>query len=171
VEVKLSAATVAIWHEGRCVAEHERGYGRHQEILNLEHYLEVLAHKPGALAGSKPLAQWRQAGRWPASYDRFWQGLIDRHGRPAGTKAMIELLRLGRRHGPPALRAAIEAALALGCTDSAAVRHLLTARSLERGPSLPLDVTALVEFERPLPTVGEYDRLLSAVHPDGSVAR
>src|SRR5262249_14574429 len=84
VAVKLSAATVAIWHAGRCVAEHERSYGRHQEILNLEHDLEVLAHKPGALAGSKPLAQWRPAGRWPASYDRFWQGLIERHGRPAG---------------------------------------------------------------------------------------
>ncbi|HVB27349.1 MAG TPA: IS21 family transposase, partial [Mycobacteriales bacterium] len=52
VEVKLSADTVAIWHAGRCVAAHPRGYGRQQEILDLEHYLDVLAHKPGALAGS-----------------------------------------------------------------------------------------------------------------------
>ena len=84
---------------GSRVASHERCYGRHQEILDLEHYLDVLEHKPGALAGSKPLAQWRQLGRWPASYDRFWQGLIERHGRQAGTKEMIELLQLGRDYG------------------------------------------------------------------------
>jgi hypothetical protein len=29
-------------------------------LLNLEHYLDVLERKPGAMAGSTPLAQWRQ---------------------------------------------------------------------------------------------------------------
>src|ERR1700704_2900451 len=42
-----------------------RSYGRHQQVLDLEHYLDVLEHKPGAFAGSKPLDQWRRAGRWP----------------------------------------------------------------------------------------------------------
>ncbi|HEX2186201.1 MAG TPA: IS21 family transposase, partial [Chloroflexota bacterium] len=97
VQVQLRAASVEIWHAGRRVARHERCYGRYQEVLDLEHYLDVLAHKPGALAGSKPLEQWRRAGRWPESYDRFWQGLIERQGRSAGTRAMIELLQLGRR--------------------------------------------------------------------------
>jgi transposase len=161
VEAKLTAATVEIWHAGRCVARHERCYGRQQEILDLEHYLDVLVHKPGALAGSKPLEQWRQSGRWPASYDRLWEDLIDRHGRQAGTKAMIGLLHLGRRHGQPQLRAAIEAALALGCTDGAAVRYLVTAQTLERVHLAPLEVDALTQFERPLPTVADYDRLLA----------
>src|SRR3989449_474072 len=79
----------AVGREGEGVARHERDYGRYREILELEHYLDVLEHKPGALAGSKPLAQWRAAGRWPASYDRLWQALIERHGKPAGTKEMI----------------------------------------------------------------------------------
>src|SRR5207302_8547565 len=108
VQVQLRAAGVEIWHEGRRVAEHERCYGRYQEILDLEHYLDVLAHKPGALAGSKPLEQWRQLGRWPASYDELWTGLIARQGRAAGTKALIELLQLGRRYGQDRLRTAIE---------------------------------------------------------------
>jgi transposase len=72
VQAKLSASTVEVWHAGRCVARDARCYGRHQEILDLEHYLDVLEHKPGALAGSKPLEQWRQLGRWPTSYDRLW---------------------------------------------------------------------------------------------------
>jgi hypothetical protein len=159
--VKLAASTVEVWHEGRCVARHERCYGRQQEILDREHYLDVLEHKPGALAGSKPLEQWRQLGRWPASYDQLWQGLIERHGRQAGTREMIALLQLGRAHGPAKLRLTIEAALALGCTDGAAVRHLLTAGQRERPRSEPIDIGELAAFERPLPTLGEYDRLLA----------
>jgi transposase len=162
VEARLAAASVEIWHEGKRVARHERSYGRYQEILDLEHYLDVLERKPGALAGSKPLEQWRRLGRWPESYDRFWQALIDRHGRSAGTKAMVELLQLGRSHGQGALRGAIDAALVLGCTDEAAVRHLVTARSLEHAPPQTVEIGALAQFERPLPTVGEYDQLLLA---------
>lgn len=165
VAVKLSATTVAIWHAGRCVARHERCYGRQQEILDLEHYLDVLAHKPGALAGSKPLDQWRQLGRWPASYDRFWEGLMARQGRQAGTKAMIELLQLGRTYGQPRLRAAIEQALALGCTDSAAVHHLVTAPDHARVPAATVELGALARFERPLPDVTPYDRLLPVGGP------
>jgi transposase len=161
VEARLSAASVEIWSDGKRVARHERSYGRYQEILDLEHYLDVLERKPGALAGSKPLERWRRLGRWPESYDRFWQGLIERHGRSAGTKAMVELLQLGRTHGQLALRGAIDAALVLGCTDEAAVRHLVGAQSLERTPPQAVEVGALAQFERPLPAVGEYDQLLA----------
>jgi len=161
VEARLAAATVEVWYEGKPVAHHERCYGRYQEILDLEHYLDVLERKPGALAGSKPLEQWRRLGRWPESYDRFWQALIERHGRQVGTKAMVGLLQMGRAHGHAALRGAIEAALVLGCTDEAAVRHLVTAQSLEHARPATVEVGVLAQFERPLPTVGEYDQLLA----------
>lgn len=163
VQVKLSATTVAVWHEGRCVATHERCYGRYQEVMDLEHYLDVLRHKPGALAGSKPLEQWRKGGRWPASYDTLWQGLMQRLGKQAGTKEMVGLLQLGRTHGEAALRRAVEATLALGCQDSAAVRHLLAAADLERVPAPPLQLGFLAQFDRPQPSVQDYDRLLVGV--------
>src|SRR3978361_1802399 len=75
VQAKSYASTVELWHEGRCVARHERCYGRQQQILDLEHYLDVLARKPGALAGSRPLEQQRQAGLWPECFDEIWQAL------------------------------------------------------------------------------------------------
>jgi hypothetical protein len=159
----LWAAHVEIWHAGRRIARHERCYGRYQEILDLEHYLDVLAHKPGALAGSKPLEQWRQLGRWPASYDQLWEGLIARQGRAAGTKAMIEVLQLGRRHGPDRLRAAVETALALGCRDAAAIRHLLATPTLAHHPPPALGPHALARFDRPLPALDRYDELLAEV--------
>lgn len=160
VQVKLAAAVVEVWHEGRRVATHERCYGRHQEVLNLEHYLDVLERKPGALAGSTPLAQWRQRGHWPAGYDTFWQGLMVRLGKQAGTREMIGLLQLGRVHGQTALRRAITEALALGVQDSAAVRHLLSTPQLERPRPAVVEVGVLAAYERPLPDLGPYDRLL-----------
>lgn len=127
VEARLRADIVELWHEGTCVARHERCYSRQQQILDLEHYLDVLRKKPGALAGSTPLAQWRQAGRWPESFDQLWQALIMRHGRQPGTRQMIELLSLGTAEGWDRLRVAVEQALSLGCHDVAAIRHLLVA--------------------------------------------
>lgn len=159
-QAKITATTIEVWHAGRRVARHERCYGRQQEILDLEHYLDVLEHKPGALAGSTPLAQWRRLGRWPASYDQFWQGLIERLGKPAGTREMIGLLQLGRMHGFAALRQAIEMALTLGCGDSAAVRHLLTTPREVAPPPTLADLGRLAQFERPLPAVTAYDQLL-----------
>jgi hypothetical protein len=160
VEAKVTASCVELWHEGRCVATHERCYGHHQEILELEHYLNVLERKPGALAGSKPLAQWRAAGRWPDSYDRLWQGLVERLGRGKGTGEMIGLLQLGRTCGQEKLRAAVEGSLAMGCGDSAAVRYLLTAKESRRRSPIPMEVGELAAFERPLPEIDDYDLLL-----------
>jgi hypothetical protein len=107
------------------------------------------------------LEQWRQAGRWPTSYDRLWQALMERQGRQLGTKTMIELLQLGREHGFARLRVAIEAALDLGCTDAAAARHLLVAETLvHERPAPLLELGALSRYERPLPEVHTYDDLL-----------
>ena len=123
-QAKLLPAYVEIWQERECVARHERSFGRYEQVLDLEHYLDVLEKKPGALAGSSPLRQWRERGRWPESFDRLWQSLQERHGKHPGTREMIELLTLGKRHGWERLQQAVEKALALGCTDAAAVRHL-----------------------------------------------
>ena len=101
VQAKIYASTVELWRDGRCVASHERCYRRQQQILDLEHYLDVLFRKPGALAGSKPLEQKRQAGLWPVSFDQIWQALIERHGKQSGTKQMIDLLKLSQKYGHP----------------------------------------------------------------------
>ena len=99
VQAKVHSAYVEIWHQGECVARHERCFNRQQKVLNLEHYLDALTKKPGAFAGSTALEQWRAQGRWPASFDRFWEALKQRRGKQAGTRAMIDVLLLGRQYG------------------------------------------------------------------------
>jgi hypothetical protein len=91
----------------------------------------------------------------------MWQALMQRQGRQVGTKTMIELLQLGREHGFGRLRVAIEAALELGCTDAAAVCHLLAAETLVHERPAPLvGLGMLSQYERPLPDVNAYDHLL-----------
>jgi len=163
VEAKTYAAYVEIWREGRCVARHERCFSRQQKVLNLEHYLDVLVKKPGALAGSIPLEQWRAQGRWPESFDRFWENLRQRRGRQDGTRAMIDVLLLGRQHGYEPVRRAVEQALTLGSSDVAMIRYLLeTERTEQRVPAAALEVGWLSQYERPQPDLQDYDRLLTA---------
>jgi len=162
VEARVYPAHVELWHEGACVARHDRCYRRQQQILDLEHYLEVLEQKPGALAGSKPLEQWRKLGRWPASYDRFWEELMRRQGKQGGTRQMIGLLQLGKVKGYAGLARALESALAAGCSDEAAVRYLLTVEGEKRPATEAVEVGWLDRYQRPRPVMKEYDELLAA---------
>ena len=158
--VRVLPLFVEVLFEGRLVARHERAYGRHEHVLDLEHYLDVLRRKPGALSGAKALAQWRAQGRWPECYDRLWRTLSERLGRSEGSRAMIELLEQGRRHGYDRLTRAVEDALAFGCTDPAAVKYLMRAAQLERPRAEALEVGELARFERPQPEMSAYDELL-----------
>jgi hypothetical protein len=151
---------VEIWHSGRRVARHERCHRRRQHVLDLEHYLDVLSHKPGALAGSKPLAQWREAGR--ACLLRRTLGPAACPARQQnGTRAMVAVVALGREFGHDALHAAITTAVSLGACDVAAVRYLLTEAGLHEGQPRAIDVGALARYDRPMPTMAEYDVLLT----------
>lgn len=163
VTVKLLPLTVEAWHEGHVVARHERCYGRGQSLYELEHYLDVLEHKPGALAGSTPLAQWREKGRWPTSFDELWAKLNHRHGKLDGTRQMVDVVRLGREHGYDELRRVVRLALELGCTDIEALRHLLDTAVLYREPERALDdaeLGHLARYERPASGVSHYNELL-----------
>ena len=161
VEARVYSSMVEFRHDGVCVAEHERSYDRGRQILDLEHYLDVLEQKPGALRGSKPLAEWRAQGRWPESYDRLWELMTDRHGRQAGARSMVAVIRMGCEFGHARLEASVVAALELGCMDVAAIRHLLMSDQLQHAAHQRVEIGVLAAYERPLPTMIEYNQLLT----------
>ena len=80
----------------------------------------------------------------------------------SGTKQMIDLLKLSQKYGHQKLRDAIELALATGCYDTAAVRHLLDGDELRHVSCEAIDVGYLERYARPLPVMHEYDQLLTA---------
>jgi len=162
VTARVWPSLIEIIHDGECVARHQRNYGRGHQILTLEHYLDVLEKKPGAMAGSTPLAQWRRAGRWPDCLDRIWKKLEERHGKSGGTREMIGLVRVGLGSGWDRLISAVEEALRLGVTDEAAVLHIMRTPDAEERRRYQLALSEeLAQFERPQPVMDEYDLLLT----------
>jgi len=160
--VRVWPTEVVILHDLERVAEHPRCYGRGHQVLNLEHYLDVLETKPGAMAGCTPLKQWREAGRWPDCLDRIWEKLEERHGRSGGTREMITLVRTGLTEGWDRLIGAVEEALRLGVSDAAAVQHILRMPDAEERRQHALVLAEeLMQFERPIPKLDDYDLLLA----------
>ena len=66
VNVRLGATIVEVRAGGRVVARHERAVTQGHPVLVLDHYLEVLVRKPGALPGATALAQAREQGAFTA---------------------------------------------------------------------------------------------------------
>ena len=128
VRVLLRATELLVFDGARQVAVHARATMRGAEVLTLDHYLEVLTRKPGALPGATALSQARAAGTFTATDDAFWAAARtaarsnDRDsnrgdgsdGDAAGTRALIEVLLLHRTLPTDAVVAGMRAALTLG---------------------------------------------------------
>ena len=52
------------------------------------------------------------------------------------------------------------ATVSLGACDVAAVRYMLTEAGLHKAPPEAIDVGALARYDRPMPSVADYDMLL-----------
>ena len=80
VRVMLSANELRIFDGSKLAAVHPRLIAAGDEHLELDHYLEILVRKPGALPGSAALAQARAAGAFTSAHDAFWAAARARHG-------------------------------------------------------------------------------------------
>jgi hypothetical protein len=183
VRVSLRASELVICDGRREVARHARLTRKGSQSLTLDHYLEVLVRKPGALPGATALVQARESGVFTAAHEAFWAGSRRAHGDFGGTQAMIEVLLL-HRHLPHAdIVAALGLVVAVGGTTADVVA--VEARKLARlRPELEVPteasaatrrVVSLTERRlldpaaviaglpadtRPLPSVAAYDELL-----------
>ncbi|MHA6751651.1 IS21 family transposase [Dermacoccus nishinomiyaensis] len=186
VRVSLRASCVVVFEGRTIVATHPRLGTRGVTRVELDHYLEVLRHKPGAFPGSTALAQARAAGAFTAAHDAFWAAARKTSGDVAGTQELIDVLLLHRSLPAEAVIAGITSALSVGAIspDVVAVearRHATTHTPIPttptrggtvvnlppRRPTDPHQVIAhLPEDTRPLPTVTAYDELLRRRQPD-----
>jgi transposase len=160
VAARIGASEIVFAHDGREVARHTRLQSRFQTSAQLDHYLELLKHKPGALARSLPLAQEREHGHWPECFDRLWQAISDRVGAAEAARQMVDVLLLCRELGPARVELAVRGALAAGAHDGRAVAVL--ARRQERPTPVPLTGLdqRLADTARALPDLAGYDELL-----------
>jgi transposase len=186
VRVELGASELVVYDRSVQVARHERLSGKAGARLELDHYLEALVRKPGALAGATALEQARAAGSFTPLHDAWWAAACKAHGDQQGTRALIEVLLLGRRLPREQLLAGLQAALGVGALTSDAVAlearkaadHAVTtptaapelaAADLTQQPATQTTtvtfltqrrLAALPPDTRPPPSVAAYDQLL-----------
>jgi transposase len=175
LRVKLSASAVTVYDRNTVVARHQRAIGKGAKVLDLDHYLEILLRKPGALPGATALAQARASKVFTAEHEAFWAAARKAHGDAAGTRALVEVLLLHRHLDRADVLAGITAALSVGSTSSDVVALEARKAAERRGAAAGPDdanrggrVVVLAEHrcasvpadERPLPSVDQYDTLL-----------
>ena len=176
LRVKLSASTVNVFNRNTEVARHQRAVGKGVKVLELDHYLEILLRKPGALPSATALVQARASGVFTATHDAFWAAARKALGDSAGTRALIEVLLLHRHLEHADVIAGISAALSVGSVSAdvvavearkAAQRRGIQPSAVEPTPRrqqvVSLTERRLAELagdDRPLPSVEAYDDLL-----------
>jgi len=163
VAVRIGARQVTISHGGSVVAVHERLHERYATSAVLDHYLELLARKPGGLERSLALSQQRQRGAWPAADDELWTALGERYGRSEAARQMVDVLMLCREHGAERVELAVRGALTAGAHDGNAVAVLArraTATATATAPAPLTDLSPrLAVHDRPAPVLSDYDQL------------
>jgi transposase len=162
VRARIGAREITISHAGAVVARHERLHGRFGTSAQLDHYLELLARKPGGLERSLPLAQERERGAWPRAFDELWAALADRYGHSEAARQMVDVLMLCREHGPARVVLAVRGALAAGAHDGRAVAVLTRRAETAHAAPAPLGdlQPRLAAHARPAPDLTDYDQLL-----------
>jgi hypothetical protein len=161
IRVRLGASHVEAFDGTKVVARHQRSLHKATETLTLDHYLEILTRKPGAMLGATALVQARQAGTFTHAHQRFWDQARRRLGDQGGTRALIEVLLTHRRLPPEAIVEALQAANQTGITDPAVVIVEARRHADQRPPADVVPIGALARYDRPVPTVAAYDQLLT----------
>ena len=161
LSVRLSARMVKVFDGPKCVAVHERAFGRYVEVLLLDHYLEVLKTKPGGLPGATALVQAKASGAFTATHQRYWDAVRRAHGDQAGTRALVEVLLAHRTMPAAVLVAAMDRAVKSGALDPQVV--LIDARAGQVAHVAPvIPIATLAKYDRPTPSLTDYDQLLTA---------
>jgi transposase len=181
VRVVLHASHLVVYDQNVEVARHERLIAKGSCRLELDHYLEALVRKPGAFPGATALEQARSAGKFTPVHDAWWAQARKIHGEREGTRALIEVLLLGRHIAHEHLVAGLAAALRAGAltADAVALEARKAAQTeneppahIPTAPTASRQQTATVTFmhewrlahlppdTRPLPSVAPYDQLL-----------
>ncbi len=169
VPVRLGAEHLEVCDPdgGAIVAVWPRSLHKGVQHLALDHYLEVVQRKPGALPGSLALTQARAQGLFTAIHQRFWDRARAQTSDAEGTRRICEVLLLQRRTPADRVIAGMAAALSVDSTDPAVVAvEARRAGGTPLAQVIPLDAVRdrdrIDNDERPLPSLSGYDTLLEA---------
>ena len=87
VDVKIHSDQLKLYYQDKLIGTHQRSYGAHTWTISLDHYLDTLHKKPGALNNSEALAQ--SSDHLRDMYAKYYQ---------QSSRDFIELLLYCRKH-------------------------------------------------------------------------
>ena len=169
VDVAIGGMGITVRSQGQVVATHPRAVFKGEQVLNLDHYLEVLIRKPGAMAGATALARAKAGGGFTGIHQQFWDAARRAHGDGPGTRNLIGVLQLHRTMGTAEIVAGMQAALLAGTTNPDVVaaearRHLDTRRAvptLEPPENTAAMAVPAIAWNRAKPSLEAYDTLIT----------
>jgi transposase len=121
--VEIYENSVRVLVGDQCAAEHRRGRGKREFILDPLHFIDVIAHKHRSATRALAFAN----ERLPRSLIELRDRLLDRDG-PMATKTWMAVLQLALKSSLSALGEAADFALASGTLDPEAIALLLRQR-------------------------------------------
>jgi len=152
LEVRVDGRWVRVLAEGQEVARHPRHFGKHQQILNREHYQGLWQTRAGAAFARLEkgfLTAYGEVGR------RFYEGLG--HKTERLQQALQAIMRLESHYPHADIVTALQLAVDHRFFDPLAVEYLLRVGNLDTGavPTLPTPLEIPVEQR----SLSQYDAL------------
>ena len=133
LDARVTNNTVELFHKGRRIASHRRGYRR-------GHHTTVAQHMPN---GHRAYAEWtpQRLVRWaersgPATAELVQHILATRVHPQLGFRSCLGIMRLGKRYGDVRLEAACRRALAIGTYAYKSIESILK-NGLDKKPLPP----------------------------------
>ncbi len=158
--VRLTATKVEVLDGSKVIANHVRAIGRYVDVLCLDHYLEVLVRKPGALPGATALAQAKSSGAFTISHQHYWDAARRDQGDGPGTRALVEVLLAHRTLPAHVLAVAMDRAVATNMLNPEVV-IIDARRAAEQHVAPVVPIGELDRYHRPTPSLQGYDDLLT----------
>lgn len=119
ITIKITAAAISISLKGLQIAEHKREYGRNQDCIKIDHYLELLLQKSRALGNTKVY----RPQMLPPVYEQYRRCLLARN--PKGNREFVRILMLHRDYPLKQVSEAIELAMGFNIYGYDGVLNLL----------------------------------------------
>lgn len=152
VTVKASAEKINIISKGVTIAEHPRVYGRNQEHVILEHYLELLLQKSRALGNTKVY----RPQTLPPVYEQYRRCLLARNHN--GNREFVKILMLHRDYSPAQVAEAIEIAMAYNVYGYDGVFNILGQMIVSSHKAIPISKDKLQSIPEVVVTPPDLDK-------------
>jgi hypothetical protein len=149
LQLRVFPERVEVYDRERCVANHPLGQRGHPPVLDLDHYLDVLVHKPGGVRHARVVNQLGEQVRL------YRDAFLKLHPDAYGT--FVQILLLSRRYTLQAVVAGIARAHAERVYDVARVESLIA-----HGTTGAVTLAARTGPSVRQPALDQYDGLVAA---------